>query len=391
MSAPQNPFSESFPPAGPQLDLAPSPPPPVPPIENPPWSGWDVLALAFIAFLAVIAGIFVTAYVAHVRFSASRPWMDSLNRPEVVVAGQLLAYLFILMLMYQLVSNHSNNGVFEPIRWNWPASWTLYLGAGIALAIVLVPLGNVLPMPKNVPLDEFFRTARDAYILSLFGILFAPIFEELFFRGFLYPVVESWLQSVFHSLRRIAWGRNFFFFLAVWGYAVQRMPARLQLYLVRGLAGAILILLLVGVIDQEIRILNRLIVPATCFVFWSVVGHLLRGHALFEATLVPLLLSSALTIVLWRRPSPRELSGLAVITAIGITALAFASIHASQLKYSWGPVLIIFLVGITLTTVRALKKSVAATVLMHMAYNGTIFVTTYIATDGFRHMEKFNQ
>jgi hypothetical protein len=54
-------------------------------------------------------------------------------------------------------------------------------------------------------------------------------------------------------------------------------------------------------------------------------------------------------------------------------------------------VLIIFLVGIILTTVRAFKKSVAATVLMHMAYNGTIFISAYIATDGFRHMEKFNQ
>jgi membrane protease YdiL (CAAX protease family) len=51
----------------------------------------------------------------------------------------------------------------------------------------------------------------------------------------------------------------------------------------------------------------------------------------------------------------------------------------------------IFIVGLTLTTVRALKKSVAATILMHMAYNGTIFVAAFIATDGFRHMEKFNQ
>jgi len=48
-------------------------------------------------------------------------------------------------------------------------------------------------------------------------------------------------------------------------------------------------------------------------------------------------------------------------------------------------------VGVALTTVRALKKSVAATVLMHMAYNTTIFVVTYIATDHFRHLEKFNR
>jgi hypothetical protein len=61
------------------------------------------------------------------------------------------------------------------------------------------------------------------------------------------------------------------------------------------------------------------------------------------------------------------------------------------LNFSWGPVLVIFLVGVALTTVRALRKSVAATVLMHMAYNGTIFIAEYIATDGFRHMEKLNQ
>ena len=260
--------------SGAEFYPVPSPPAPVPPIEDPPWSGWDVVALAFITFFTIIACIFVTAYVAHLRFFPGNPWTDALKRPEVIVAGQLLAYLFILILMYKLVSSHSHGRVLASVRWNWPAKWNMYLIAGIGLAIVLVPLGNLLPMPKDVPIDEFFRTARDAYILSLFGVFFAPVFEEVFFRGLLYPVVA----------------RRFGFY-----------------------------------------------------------------------------------------------------PAIVITAILFAFIHASQLRYSWGPVLIIFLVGIALTTVRAVKKSLSATVLMHMAYNGTIFVTTYIATDGFRHMEKFNQ
>ena len=274
MSAPQNPIPEPssvnesrFYPESPS-------PVPVPRVEDPPWSGWDVVALAFISFFSVIAGIFVTAYVAHLRFSPARPWTDSVKSPEVIVAGQLLAYVVVLTLMYALVRSHSQGRVFESLRWNWPANWNVYLIAGIGLAIVLIPLGNLLPMPKDVPIDEFFRTARDAYILSLFGVLFAPVFEEVFFRGFLYPVIAR----------------------------------RLGFY-----------------------------------------------------------------------------------PAIVITAIFFASIHASQLKYSWGPVLIIFLVGIALTTVRAVKKSLSATILMHMAYNGTIFITGYIATDGFRHMEKFNQ
>ncbi len=129
-------------------------------------------------------------------------------------------------------------------------------------------------MPKHLPMDEFFKTARDAYILSAFGILIAPLFEELLFRGFLYPVLA-------------------------------------------------------------------------------------------------------------RR--------LGLLPSVLLTAIAFTFIHVPQLRYNWGPVLVIFLVGLALTSVRAVKKSVACTVLMHMAYNATIFVVAFIGTGGFRHMERLNQ
>lgn len=270
MSDPHNPISELTPTEtqNPPVDV---PSLPSPPCENPPWTGWDVLALTVITFVTIVACVLASAYFVHVRFSPATPWIESLQRPEVIVGGQLLAYFFILFLMYRMVYGQSDGRVLEAIRWNWPHNWRTYLLAGLALTLCLLPLEYLLPMPKHVPMDEFFRTARDAYILSIFGILFAPLFEELFFRGFLYPVLA----------------RRFGIYLSIF-----------------------------------------------------------------------------------------------------LTALAFAAVHASQLKFSWA-VLIIFLVGVALTTVRALKKSVAATVLMHMGYNGTLFVVTYIATDRFRHMERF--
>jgi len=272
VSVPENPISQS-----PSLPESPYPASPLPlpsaSVENPPWNIWDVLGLAVINLVAIVGCVLGTAYFVHVRFPAA-PWIEGLRRPEVIVGGQLLAYFLVVVVMYRMVSVQSDGRVLEAIRWNWPNSWTSYLVAGVALALCLVPFQYFLPMPKHAPIDDFFRTARDAYVLSLFGVLFAPLFEELFFRGFLYPALA-------------------------------------------------------------------------------------------------------------RR--------LGMIPSILITAMAFASIHATQLKYSWGPVLVIFLVGVTLTTVRAVKKSVAATVLMHMAYNGTIFIAAYVATGGFRHMEKFNQ
>jgi uncharacterized protein len=277
LSTPPNPISEPVVPPIPEdhaeglLALGPVV---VSPVEDPPWSGWDVLALAALTLVTIIVSVLVVAYVAHSHFLPDLSWIKAASRPEVIVGGQLLAYLFIFLLMYMMVHSRSGGHVLQALRWNWPENWTTYLLAGIGLELCLLPFAFLLPMPKHLPLDEFFKTARDAYILSAFGILFAPLFEELLFRGFLYPVLA----------RRV------------------------------GMYAAVL-----------------------------------------------------------------------------LTALGFAGIHASQLRYNWAPVLVIFLVGLALTTVRALKKSVACTVLMHMAYNGTIFTVAFIATDGFRHMEKFNQ
>jgi uncharacterized protein len=278
VSSSQNPISE---PLTPSVEGQITPTPgfiPAPPAhgENPLWSGWDVLAIAVLTIVTMVLCILVAAFTLRPYLAPQASWTAVATRPEVIVGGQLLAYVLIVLLMYKLVRGHTGDGgsVLQAIQWNWPPKWTQYLLAGLALEVCLLPFAYLLPMPKNLPLDEFFKTARDAYILSVFGILFAPLFEELFFRGFLYPVLARRLGMPFSVL---------------------------------------------------------------------------------------------------------------------LTALAFASIHASQLKYSWGPVLVIFLVGLALTTVRALKKSLAATVLMHMAYNGTIFIVTFIATDGFRHMEKFNQ
>jgi len=271
VSLPENPV-----PVYPPLPESPATPPaPLAlPDENPSWSGWEVLALAVITFVVLVGCVVGTAFFVHRRFSPASPMVESLKRPEVIVGGQLLAYFLVLLVMYAMVSSQNNGRVLGAVRWNWPQNWGVYLLAGIALELCLVPFAYLLPMPKHAPIDDFFRTARDAYVLSLFGVFFAPLFEEVFFRGFVYPVLARRLR---------------------------------------------------------------------------------------------------------------------MIPAIVITALCFAAIHASQLKYSWGPVLVIFLVGIALTTVRAVKKSVAATVLMHMAYNGSIFIAAYIATGGFRHMEKFNQ
>ena len=65
--------------------------------------------------------------------------------------------------------------------------------------------------------------------------------------------------------------------------------------------------------------------------------------------------------------------------------------HGPQYGWSWGIILLMFIVGFTLTAVREWTGSVVPGVLLHVGYNLTLFVAMCVATGGFRHLEKMTQ
>jgi uncharacterized protein len=243
--------------------------------NDPAWNGWDVLRLTFLTLVALFVGVFAVLLLARWRVYPHTPLGEIARVPLVVVAGQALAYLLILSYMYVLVTRERRRPDFlAAIHWNWPSNIAVYVLSGFVLSLALQAVAHLLPIPKDLPIDSFFRTPAEAWALGVLSVTLAPLMEELFFRGFLYPVLARSL-------------------------------------------------------------------------------------------------------------------GLPV--AVFLTALGFSLLHGAQLMFSWGPVLVIFLVGLVLTVVRAKTNSVAAGVIIHMAYNGTITVAMFAATDGFRHLEKLNQ
>jgi len=56
-------------------------------------------------------------------------------------------------------------------------------------------------------------------------------------------------------------------------------------------------------------------------------------------------------------------------------------------EHAWAPLLLLFLVGLVLTITRAVTKSVAASWIIHVAYNATLFGFLYVGSQGFRHLE----
>lgn len=105
--------------------------------------------------------------------------------------------------------------------------------------------------------------------------------------------------------------------------------------------------------------------------------------ALFGITLGPLMEELFFRGMLYSALARR----LGMATSIVITAFFFALLHASQLANSWSPLLLIFLVGVVLTAIRARTGSVAASTVTHVAYNAALFVSLYFSTGRFHHLE----
>src|SRR6185436_820932 len=77
--------------------------------------------------------------------------------------------------------------------------------------------------------------------------------------------------------------------------------------------------------------------------------------------------------------------------AVALTGLLFALLHQGQLARAWAPLMLLFVVGIVLTTVRARYDSLAASWIVHASYNGTLFALLYAGTSGFRNLERISQ
>jgi len=221
--------------------------------------------------LGAIFIIQLVIVLAALKFVYPRQnWIEVAQKPVLALLSELVAYAVVVVYMFLLVEGKYHTRFWQGIRWNWPGVAGLrLLGVGV-LMLGFDALGRFLPMPKTTPFDQFFEDPMDAYLTAAFAITFGPLMEELFFRGFLYPVIA------------------------------RRMGA-----------------------------------------FWGII----------------------------------------------LTALPFGLMHYAQYR-SWSAVLIIIMVGVVLTAVRAVTKSVASSFLAHVGYNATLMILAAWATDGFRHMEK---
>lgn len=169
--------------------------PPLTPFEPrpfPPWSFGDSMAVLGFTVVAILVFSAIALAIAHATTKGHHMPLDELaTSPVVVIGAQFAAYPLVIVFMIALVRTKSGERFWRAIRWKWPGAAALgYFLAGTFLAFVVEFASRWLPIPKSLPVDKFFSDAMGAYLMAGFGITLAPLLEELFFRGMLYPLLR---------------------------------------------------------------------------------------------------------------------------------------------------------------------------------------------------------
>lgn len=175
-----------------------------PPMETPPgdgpgfsgaggfpvWSGRDLVGIVIVLFVALFLADSFALLIANFVSGISRGDARALaSDPRVAVPAQGAAYLATVWFIVRVIRRHRRSRFLQAIHWRFPAEWLKFLLGGIILAILIQALSMKLPIPKQMPIDQYFQSTSGAWMMAGFGTLVAPFCEELFFRGLLFPIV----------------------------------------------------------------------------------------------------------------------------------------------------------------------------------------------------------
>lgn len=159
---------------------------PVPSAREPFWGYTDLalvlgILVAFIVLMIAGVGALALAY----------PKLRTDPGP-LLVPTQLLLYGFVYLSFWLDFKSRYNKPVLRSLGWQ-PARINLILCAagGVGLAFAISALAALLHTPTiSSPFDKLISSPLSTVLFGIMTVALGPFFEELFFRGFIQPLLS---------------------------------------------------------------------------------------------------------------------------------------------------------------------------------------------------------
>jgi uncharacterized protein len=137
-----------------------------------------------ITFFAALIGS--AAHITTTQAAKDHPGLD--------LFAQGLGYIVALLVSVWLFPRLWGRSFLQGIQWNVLAAhrrWFWIVPGAIVLSAVVQFSDGFLPNPPETAIDQLMSTPHGAWLITAFGVLIAPITEEIAFRGFLLPALAT--------------------------------------------------------------------------------------------------------------------------------------------------------------------------------------------------------
>lgn len=142
-------------------------------------------------FLGAVLPSWALAFLLSQTSRSLAPRLFSSDAVKTLVF-QSFMYVFLVGSLYLVIVGRYHGPFWRSLGWTFPIPHAfLLLTAGPALAVGLSALGVLLHAPMDGSQIEILIKSRASLAaIILFGVVLAPIFEEMLFRGFLLPLLS---------------------------------------------------------------------------------------------------------------------------------------------------------------------------------------------------------
>ncbi len=117
------------------------------------------------------------------------------------IAAQAGTYCIVLLYVHRILRQRSGKSSPEAVEWR-PNVLSIATGAmgGITVAVAIMVLSRFVALPEQLPIEDVFKVVLQSTwstcLFAGFSILLAPLFEEVYFRGLLFPLLQRSLGTL---------------------------------------------------------------------------------------------------------------------------------------------------------------------------------------------------
>jgi len=154
------------------------------------WAFRDLFA--FVGFFILSLFFVPAACVAIARIF--RPGITVADFPgEIQILIQALLDFLWVGFIFVLIKVIHRRPIREAIHWipsnRYRTGSLIALGAGLSIAVALTQSFFLPSTP--LPIEKLAESTQSLIFLAVFGVFFAPILEEIMFRGFFFTVLND--------------------------------------------------------------------------------------------------------------------------------------------------------------------------------------------------------